>query len=136
MIQKIIKSLAITSGVGLLLAWPTTFLGIPLIGGFSFFVVLQFVAFYFYNDYIQNKIAIKEAELLLEREKELSKQGAELICPCDKRASCFVPINLNDENNYICPGCNKQVSVYINFKTAIATIPVTETPEEVIKKSL
>lgn len=132
--KRLVKSLAITTSVGSLLAWPVTYLGISFISALCFFTILQFVISYFYNDYVSKKIAIEEEKIILAREAELSKQGAEVVCPCDRNVKCFVPIVINDRNEYTCPGCKKTVNVLVNLKTVLTTTPITHDPLVIMKQ--
>lgn len=132
MLNKAVLSIGLTLLVGCLLSWPFTFLGINFFSGLAFFVVLQFVGFYFYRDYIDRKMAIKEQELIVMREAELSEQGAEVVCPCDRQIKTFVPIMLNGRNPYMCPGCNKGINVSVKLKTYLTTIPVVDTVEDIV----
>jgi hypothetical protein len=55
---------------------------------------------------------------------EFSKQGLLLKCPCFKQSEEFVPIVLNENNNYNCEACNKPITVKIEATTLAATVPV------------
>lgn len=132
--QKAVFSICLTLLVGCLLSWPFTFLGINFFSGLAFFVALQFVGFYFYRDYIDRKMALKAEQLIIMREAELSKQGAEVVCPCDRQIRSFVPIMLNERNDYVCPGCNKDINVSVKLKTYLTTIPVVDTVEDIVNK--
>jgi len=132
MLNKIVRSLLLVFGVSIVAAWPLYYVGINPISSFLFCTVLQFVGFFFYNEYVARKLAIEEQRLVVAREAELSKQGAEVTCPCDKNAKCFVPIILSARNEYVCPGCNKDINVLVNLKTVLVTTPVAEGPTETI----
>jgi len=136
MFKRIARSLALTLSVAGVCAWPLTYLGVGFISSFFFFIAAQFVGFYFYSEFIKRKLLREEREFILAQEAELSKQGAEVICPCDRNVKCFVPIILNEYNTYNCPGCKKDIHVMVNYKTALVTTPVVEDPEAVIKQSL
>jgi hypothetical protein len=136
MLKRLTVSLVLTLAIASLLAWPVTYVGINFFAGLVFFSVLQFVGSYFYRDYMEKKLAVEEEKLIIAREAELSKQGATVTCPCDRGMQCFIPIKLNEPNEYSCPGCKKQVNVHINYKTAIATIPVVEDPETIVMQQL
>lgn len=136
MLKRFAFSLILTFAVAALLAWPTTFVGVNFFAGLVFFSVLQLVGTFFYRDYMEKKIAIEEEKLVVAREAELSKQGTTVVCPCDKNVQCFIPIKLNEHNEYTCPGCNKLVNVHVNYKTAIATIPVVEDPQTLLAQQL
>ena len=128
MVKSLIKSLAITMGVSAILSWPATYLGVTFYSALGFFTVLQFITFYFYNDYKTKNLVIEEERLVLAREAELSKQGAEVSCPCDRNIKCFVPIVINDRNEYSCPGCKKTINVLVNLKTVLTTTPIVHDP--------
>jgi len=136
MIKRLLSSLAITSAVAAVAAWPLTYLGIWFLSSWAFFMVLQFVGFYFYFEYVRRKTALEEQAFLLAREAELSKQGAEVTCPCDRGIKCFVPITLNERNEYVCPGCKKDINVLVDLKTVLVTTPILEPPDTVIKQTI
>jgi len=136
MFNRLVKSVLLVFGVAAIAAWPFTFLGVGFISSFLFFTTLQFVGFYFYRDYTEKKLAIAQEQLVIAREAELSKQGAEVVCPCDRGIKCFVPIMLNERNEYDCPGCKKQINVLVNLKTALVTNPIIDSPDQTIIKNL
>lgn len=71
--------------------------------------------------------SIKESSIRkieVERIKSLEKQGVQVTCPCYKEISQFIPVVLNEDNSYMCDGCNKRVNVEINAETRMATMPV------------
>jgi len=133
---RLLTSVLLTIVVGSILSWPLTFLGINFFSGLAFFVALQFIGFYFYRDIMDKKLAIETERLIIAREAELSKQGAVVTCPCDRAVQTFVPIVLNEANDYVCPGCKKQVNIHVNLKTAIATIPVATDPQIILQQQL
>ena len=101
---------------------------IPFINTFIFTLVCQFIIFYFYGEYVRrknNKIRL-EAELKLEEEK--SRQYANVVCPCDRQILSTIPLSLNMENRYSCPGCKKDISVFVETKTALTTVPLLNNP--------
>lgn len=132
MLSSLIKSLSITLLVSLTLAWPATYFGISLASGLVFFTALQFVIFYFYNGSVQRRKELNDRMFALEEAKILSKITAEVSCPCDRNVKALVPINLDERNEYRCPGCEKTIHVIPNFKTALVTTPVSQTVEQAI----
>ncbi len=134
MFTKLLSSFSLTLLVSSVLAWPFTFLHVNFLSALGFFVALQFVCFYFYRDYTEKKLAIEEARLIVEREAELSKQGSTVTCPCDRGVKCFVPVLLNERNEYNCPGCNKTINVLVKLKTALSTIPVSTDPQAILQQ--
>ena len=136
MLQKAVYSVALTLLVACLLAWPFSYLGINFASGIVFFTILQFVGFYFYREYVDRKMLLEEQKLIIQREAELSKQGAEVVCPCDRQVRSFVPIVLNQRNEYVCPGCKKDINVSVRLKTVLVTTPVVDTVEDVVNNKL
>lgn len=135
MLKKLSISLGLTIAVASLLAWPFTYIGINFFGSLAFFITLQFVIFYFYRDYVDTKARLEEQKILLQREAELSKQGAEVTCPCDRQIKAFIPIILNQRNEYVCPGCKKDINVSVKLKTALITTPIVNTIEEIVSNN-
>lgn len=136
MLKRLAQSVGITIAVSSILAWPFIYIGVNFFSGLAFFTVLQFVAFYFYSEHIRKKMLIEEEKLVILREAELSKQGAEVVCPCDRQVKAFVPILLNGRNEFTCPGCKKNINVAVNLKTALITTPILEDMDTVIRSNL
>lgn len=136
MVKRLLVSLAITFSVAAICAWPLTYLGIGFLSSWLFFSAIQFIGFYFYSEHVRRKMALQEQAFILAQEAELSKQGAEVTCPCDQGIKCFVPISLNERNEYNCPGCKKDINVFVDLKTALVTTPVLEPPDTVIKQTI
>jgi hypothetical protein len=136
MAKKILQSFGLTFLISAILAWPLTFLGVSFISGVLFFSAVQFVGFYFYREIQERKLLLEQQNFILAREAELSKQGSEVICPCDRQVKCFVPIKLNERNEYVCPGCNKDANVNVLLKTVLVTTPIIESAEDVIANNL
>lgn len=136
MLQRLAQSLSITFAVSTVAAWPFIYLGVSFVSGFVFFTILQLVGFYFYSEHVKRRMMIEEQQLIAMREAELSKQGAEVVCPCDRNMRAFVPIMLNGRNEYTCPGCDKEINVAVNLKTALITTPILEDTDTVIKNTL
>lgn len=128
MLLNLLRSIALTASIAAAAAWPLAYLNISFISSFVFFIILQFVGFYFYNDRVQRKMAIEEQRLIVEREKTLSQQGLDVACPCDRRVRAFVPISLAGRNEYTCPGCDKTINVIVEPKTVLVTTPVSTNP--------
>jgi len=126
----LLKSIVITFIVAASVSYFITFFGVPFIQSFALFIVIQFLGFYFYGQYIKNK----NRKIALQRElkeiEELNRQSTVVNCPCDRNIQANIPIDINGENQYICPGCNKNIAVYITTKTALATTPLSVNPLE------
>lgn len=132
MFLQIFKSIIITIGVSLLFSLFFSYFNIPFLHTFIFFTLLQVLGFYFYGEFIRQRNARIQAEYDIEIARELSKSTAEVVCPCDESAKAMVPIYFDRKNTYKCQKCNKNVSIYVNLKTAIETIPVIDSPIDFI----
>ena len=62
--------------------------------------------------------------LNIQKLKEYSKQGVEITCPCYMENKAFIPIRLNEINDYKCLECGKNVSVKVDVKSFLATEPI------------
>jgi hypothetical protein len=124
-IFKILKSIFITLAVAIAISYFLSSFNIPFLNTFLFTVGLQFLFFYFYGGYVirkGNKLRIQAELKFLE---ETARQKTAVTCPCDKRVEAIIPIDLSrDINKYVCMGCNKNISVFSEFKTALATDPI------------
>lgn len=127
MFLRVLRSALLTAAVSLATAWPLTYVGIGFVSSFIFFIILQFVGFYFYNEHVQRKLILEEQKIINEKERILAQQGMEVACPCDRRITAFVPISLTGRNEYTCPGCDKTVNVFVEPKTVLVTTPVDTT---------
>jgi FtsH-binding integral membrane protein len=124
------KSLIITVLVAGIVSYFLLFFNIPLYGSFPFLIVIQFLFFYFFGEFQKNKRNNLKIQADLKLIEEINKQSMEVTCPCDRNIKSLVPINLNSDNNYTCPGCNKNISIFISTKTALTTTPITVNPLE------
>lgn len=124
MLKRLFTSLGLTAAIASVISWPLTYIGIDFISSLIALTTLQFVGFFFYNEYVSRKMILAEQKMLIDAEKELLKQSAEVSCPCDRGIKTVVPINIAERNEYICPGCNKNIHVIIETKTALVTTPV------------
>lgn len=125
---KLLKSLAIVFLVSGTFSYFLLFLGANFIAAFLSITILQFLFFYFYGEFVTSK----NVKLILQTEidiaKEKSKQITQVVCPCDRKIASPVPINLNAPNSYKCPGCDKQISIFVETKTALSTQPILTDP--------
>ena len=135
MLKKLITSLLLTFSVSVIISWFLHSLGISFLGSFFAITVLQFIAFYFYSEYVRTKVLIEEQKILALKEAEFEKQGLLVACPCDRNVKSFVPISLTDRNEYMCPGCNKLVNVNVQCKTVLVTVPILNDPLQADIKS-
>lgn len=131
MLKRLITSLVVTFCVSGSISWFLYAFGFSFVGSFVALTVLQFVAFYFYSEYVRTRMLVEEQRLIALKEAEFEKQGVEVSCPCDRNVRSFVPISLTERNEYLCPGCNKLVNVNVQCKTVLVTVPVLTDPLQV-----
>lgn len=95
---------------------------------FFLLIVVQFIFFYFYGEHIKSKNNKLQLEAEIKIAEKLAQQETTVVCPCDRNIQATIPINLNGPNSYICRGCDKEISVFVETKTALTTTPVTKNP--------
>lgn len=117
------KSLLITFAVAGIIAFFLNSLGLYFIPTFLFFILLQFLGFYFYGEHVKRKNDKTRITAQLKITEELSKQQATVTCPCDRNVETTIPIKITGENKYVCPGCTKEIKVFVSTKTALVTTP-------------
>ena len=89
-----------------------------------FTVALQYAIDIGFQKFAVVRYGLQLKKINLELEQEYNKRGMELICPCDEKYRCFVPIDLNQGTNYKCQKCEKNVAVYVKVGTALGTEPI------------
>jgi len=125
LILKILKSIFITLAVAVAISYFLTTFSIPFLNSFILTVGLQFLFFYFYGDYVIRKNNRLRLQAELKFLEETARQKALVVCPCDKKIETVIPIDLSQNiNRYVCAGCNKNISVFSEFKTALSTDPI------------
>lgn len=87
---------------------------------FSIIFVLQIAVGMIISSIRDPLIATKVEQIENERVALLAQQGLELKCSHCSNSS-FVPIRLDEHNNYDCPHCNQSNAVYINVTVARET---------------
>jgi len=117
------KSLIITLLVSTIFGIILNSFGFGFLPSFLLFTLLQFIIFYFYGEYIKRKNNKIKLDVELKLFQEQSRQMTIVTCPCDRNIETTIPININGENKYKCPGCIKDVTVFLTTKTALATTP-------------
>ena len=123
------KSIFITIAVALVFSFFASSFGLNFVSSFLFCILLQYIGFYFYGEYVKRKRGKLKLDTELKIIEQQLKQQATVVCPCDRNVETTIPININGENRYKCPGCLKDVTVFVSTKTALATTPTdTITP--------
>ena len=123
MVKKLIISLVVTLGISAGISYFLTSFDIPFFKTFILATILQFVFFYFYNSYNQAKFNKFTVQRLSETEMQFEQAGADVPCANCKK-SIFAPIELPEPNNFTCPHCGSENSIYLNIETAVTTRPV------------
>ena len=123
MLKKLLISLAITLGISSGTSYFLTSFDIEFFKSFIFITIIQFIFFYFYNTYNQSKLNKFAIEQLSETEMQFEQSGTDVVCAnCKKEV--FAPIELPEPNNFTCPHCGSENSIYLNIETAVTTRPV------------
>lgn len=126
MIFNIFKSLFLLLTCSAVLSLPFAQNTFSYLKSFAICLFAQIVLYNIYKTYVQYKFEL----LNVQKIKEFSKQGTEIVCPCSKAIKEFIPISLNHDNGYKCLTCNKNVSVNLEIKTYATTEPVNlEAPQ-------
>lgn len=116
----ILKSLLKTVIVAAVIAGTAMLFEYPFIKTFIVASIGQFIIFYIWNSVmsmiLKNKFEAEETS----RVTEWTKQGVDVQCAyCG--AINFIPIRLDDDNEFECTECGKTNSVYVNITTAQQT---------------
>jgi hypothetical protein len=93
------------------------------VSGVKYFFAISLIQIILYQIYIKI-IHLYVENIKLQKIKEYSKQGVEVVCPCYRENKVFIPIKLDSNNDYTCMECKKNVSVNIEVKTFLATEPL------------
>lgn len=125
---KLLRSLGITFGVSTVLSLGLSYFIGNFIAWFLILTVLQFLAFYIVGEIVKKNTNKKLLEITLKQQELKAQQSLTVICPCDRRVESTVPVKLNEENTYICQGCNKNIGIKIEGKTALLTTPLSVNP--------
>lgn len=125
---KLFKSLGITLGVAATLGYCLSVTAGSFWPWFLTLIVLQFIIFYIVGEIVKNKNNKIALGIELKRLELVAQQSTNVVCPCDRRFEATVQVKLDRENSYTCLGCNKQIGIKMEAKTALLTSPVTVNP--------
>lgn len=119
--KQIVQSLLITAVISLLISTSVWYLL-----GYNFYkwligvTILQFVAFAIMNNFKEHHQKIAFERETTKRIREFTKQGVNVSCTyCGKNN--FVPIRLDQDNDFTCEGCGKTNGVYVSITAAQKT---------------
>ena len=121
MIFNIIKSLAITTVVAIIFSILFNYTaGYDYMKTFVVAFLLQIVGFYIWNSLLQVVLTIRvEKERTIQADM-LSRQGIGVACAYCNDAN-YIPVRMDDDNNFTCEACDKENSVYIDITVAQKT---------------
>lgn len=120
MILSVLKSLSILLSIATAVGYATYELAFGFWPGFIFMMITQIMVYNLYRSIRDSIVALRLKAMQVEEIKSFERQGIDLNCAhCKERV--FVPIRLDEQNNFICPECNKPNSVYINMTVARET---------------
>lgn len=106
--------------VAAVIAGTCSLFGVDPLKSFIVGIVGQFVFFYVWNSVMSFMLRMRVESEETNRITEWAKQGVEAQCAyCG--AINYIPIRLDEENEFTCTECDKQNSVYVNITTAQQT---------------
>lgn len=118
--NPVIRSLLLTFSVCTIISVIAYTLEYNYIAAFLFTFVIQIAVGFIVSSIRDSWLAIKSEQIENDRIALLSQQGLELKCAHCSNSS-FVPIRLDEHNNYDCPHCTKSNAVYLNVTVARET---------------
>jgi len=127
-IFKLIKSIVITALVSIITSISLGLFFGNYLACFLIATLLQFLFFYAVGEILKRKDSKKLLEFSIKQQELMSQQSTTVVCPCDRKIESTIPIRLDRDNTYICAGCNKNINVKAEFKTALNTTPVLINP--------
>jgi hypothetical protein len=118
MIKDIIISITITLVVAALLAVCANYIfNYDLIKSFVVCIIIQIFGFYMWNSALQLVLRSRLEREETIRIEQYETQGIEVNC-----AHCnslnFIPVRVNDDNQFVCTECDKPNSVYLDITIA------------------
>ena len=125
----ILKSILILSSVSAAIGGLLYLLGLAFWPVFGLAVLFQIFVYNLFMIWVKQQSVVQFEKLHNERIKEFNSMGLDSVCPDENRGhKAFVPIKLDQENVYECPGCKKMVKVLIGAKSFLTTTPLEEDP--------
>ena len=121
MIRSILLSLSVTAVVSTVCSTLTYYIfGVEFIRSFVVAFLLQLVVFYLWNSLMQ---VIMTSRVEVERTKQaelLSQQGVDANCAYCGNMN-FIPMRMDETNDFKCQNCGKMNSVYVDVTIAQQT---------------
>ena len=129
MVEKLLKSLTITSIVSGIIAYFCTHFDIVFLKTFLIATLLQFIIWYLIGYYADWKAKIKLQQIEADMYKEISKQFADVNCAYCGTVNT-APIKITGDNKVECRKCGKESAVYVELEVAQVTSPIEDTGEK------
>lgn len=133
MLANILRSLAITACISVVIAGALTIANVPFLISFILSTVLQFVLWQAFTYVVSTRAAIKNKEIERDIMKEVAANSANIPCTSCKQEN-FVTIRFDQPNHFKCSKCGVDNVVYIQLESAAVTKPIESLNiEETIK---
>ncbi len=127
MVFNIIKQILALIGTAIAIGIILTIFGINIYLGIVAGIALQFIIYNGFRYVVDSLVLIKMRQQENEKLRELSKQVAEVTCPCGQQSKEVVPIRIDRPTDFKCKKCNKNIAVYTTIETAVITEPIANT---------
>lgn len=121
MFKQVLTSLAKTIAVALALSLLISHVfSLVFLDWFLVCVAAQFIMFYMWNSFLEYRLRVNQEREETERIASFIEQGVDSTCAyCN--ATNFIPIKLDDDNQFDCTECGKTNSVYVDITVAQKT---------------
>jgi len=106
--------------VGALGAGACFSLGWSPVAGFVGTMTIQIIIFNIFKYMRDGYMTVRLKELQVQEIQSIEKQGIELSCAHCK-AETYVPIRFDEQNQFKCPECGNDNSIYVNITVARET---------------
>lgn len=121
MIKEILLSLTKTVIVAIGLGYATWYItGHDLLKCCLAYLIGQYILFYFWNSVLEQKQIKLLAQEETERIKIYNQHGVEANCAHCNHPN-YIPIRMDEENQFICEQCGKPNAVYVDVTVAQKT---------------
>lgn len=111
---SLFKTVVVAAGLGAFTSYLTQY---DMLKCCMVFFIGQYIIFYFWNSYLQNKYLSTVEQQETERIKVFSQQGIEVNCAHCNQPN-FVPVRMDEENEFTCEQCGKHNSIYVDITVA------------------
>ena len=127
---NIVKSLLITLVISLIISGICYAMGLGFTKPLVITIITLFVGGFLIGQISETLLAINNKRLENERIKEFSKQGMIIECAYCEEMN-FVPIRLDERNEFVCEKCNEKNAVQISVAASRITTPIDSIKAEI-----